>query len=762
MLAISFAVLAGCVASSAMTSAAVAFQAGPGPGGRVPSVAAWNLSSYTIQAVEWPRGLLEESAMGDSADRSGLGEAAAFFTFTVRLGDEVVTAGVELAPVRSAAFKQYVDRGAANVVAGVADSVVPARELSYLGTIDGKPGARVAVNFVGGAARAVIDLGPGVDGVDGGWWFVQAAKEADAAWVDVKNGAGVYVAYSGVPGQMPAGYRCGGQLTPPVGFDAHLDEEPSPEGPTCNRLADIAIDADFTFYTANGSSTVTTQADLDSVMNGTRLIYARDTNILFNTSATIIRTTNTLYATSNINSLLNAVQSEWQTNQTAVTRDLVHLFTGQPTGGTIGVAYLGVVCSTFAYGVSNSRFTTNLNNRIGLTAHEIGHNFNGQHCDGDSDCFIMCSSIGGCSGNVTRFGLRSVTAIKAHAAGRPCMTNTGAFATAVGPRAVDDSGSAGTVASTIDVLANDTDANCQTLAISAFSATSVAGAVISRSVGTGPGGRDRLTYTPVIGNPLTDSFTYTASDGALTGVGTVRVLSTQTRNPDVAGATRAGLDVRYYATTGLSNLPNFALLTPYLTSSTANINIASTTGVFADSGRVDNVSALYTGFVTVPLAAQYTFFTESDDGSRLFIGPHRVVDNNGLHGMVERSGVIALKAGTHAIRVEFFEAGGGAGLIARWSSTGGIVKAVIPAANLVRPVVACNLADVASDGLDVVYNPNGTLGPEDLDAFIGAFIEGNVAVADVASDSLDTVRNPNGAVGAEDLDAFIGAFVAGC
>ena len=40
-----------------------------------------------------------------------------------------------------------------------------------------------------------------------------------------------------------------------------------------------------------------------------------------------------------------------------------------------------------------------------------------------------------------------------------------------------------------------------------------------------------------------------------------------------------------------------------------------------------------------------------------------VVNNDGLHGMVERSGTIALEAGWHAIRVEFFERGGGAGLI---------------------------------------------------------------------------------------------------
>ena len=72
------------------------------------------------------------------------------------------------------------------------------------------------------------------------------------------------------------------------------------------------------------------------------------------------------------------------------------------------------------------------------------------------------------------------------------------------------------------------------------------------------------------------------------------------------------------------------------------------------------------------------------------------------------------------------------------------------------------LADVASDSLDTVRNPNNNVGAEDLDAFIAGFIDNNAAIADMASDSLDTTFNPNGSVGSEDLDAFIAAFINGC
>ena len=751
-----FLMLAGCLFPTAFIPTALA-QSNPD---QPASVAAWNLTSYSLQSPAWPENLIAESALPDSADRAALAPLTDFFTVSLQLGDELFTAGLQLAPVRSPAFKQCIDRGRSNSTPGQPDPAIPARELSYAGSIASKPGSRVVVSFVAGMARAIIDLGPTPDGSDSPFWFVQSARELHPAAKPAADSA-TYVAYPASAAQLPSGYRCGGQITPPDDHQHPGNNEPSPEGPTCNRLVDIALDADFALYTANGSSTVTTQADIDSIMSGLRLIYARDTSVVFNISATIIRTTDSLYNTTNIYTLLNAVQNEWQTNQAAIARDLTHLLTGQPTGNIIGVAYLSVVCTNSAYGVSNILFTANLSNRIGVVAHEIGHNFSAGHCDGDNDCFIMCSSIGGCSNNVTRFGSRSVTAVRSHATSRVCMTNAGPFATPVAPRATDDTITVGTTPATIDVLFNDTDANCDPITISNFPPTSPRGATITRSVGVG--NRERLIYTPVIGNSVADTFTYTASDATFSSAATVRVNSAQTRNPDTTGPTRPGLDVKFYAISNLSVLPDFSPLTPYLISSAADINIATTDGIFSNSGRADNVAAIYTGFITAPVAAQYTFFTESDDGSRLYIGPDLVVNNDGLHGMQERSGLIALKAGTHAFSVAFFETSGGAGLIARWQSTGGIAKAVIPAASFLRPGIACSTADIAGSGPDG-RTFDGIVDGSDFIAFINSFSTGDATVDPLAdiSGGGPSANQPDGIIDGADFITFINAFAAGC
>jgi len=95
-------------------------------------------------------------------------------------------------------------------------------------------------------------------------------------------------------------------------------------------------------------------------------------------------------------------------------------------GSVIGVAWLAVICnSSNGYGLSQSRFTSNMTNRVGLTAHEVGHNWNADHCDGDGDCYIMCSALGGCAGDVTRFGSRSIGSITSYRDTRGCLSQSG-------------------------------------------------------------------------------------------------------------------------------------------------------------------------------------------------------------------------------------------------------------------------------------------------------------------------------------------------
>jgi len=102
---------------------------------------------------------------------------------------------------------------------------------------------------------------------------------------------------------------------------------------------------------------------------------------------------------------------------------LAHLFTGRNLdGGTVGIAYLGVLCSSgFGYGVNqnlNSDTTSAL-----VVAHELGHNFDAGHdndpdaCPPDTQAGIMNSFINGSE----EFSQCSLDAMSAEVAAAGCL-----------------------------------------------------------------------------------------------------------------------------------------------------------------------------------------------------------------------------------------------------------------------------------------------------------------------------------------------------
>lgn len=67
----------------------------------------------------------------------------------------------------------------------------------------------------------------------------------------------------------------------------------------------------------------------------------------------------------------------------------------------------------------------------------------------------------------------------------------------------------------------------------------------------------------------------------------------------------------------------------------------------------------YRGYIDIPETGIYSFFLTSDDGSLLSIDDKTVINNDGLHSAIERSGEVALQKGLHKFSLDFIEGGGG-------------------------------------------------------------------------------------------------------
>ncbi|HEQ60530.1 MAG TPA: DUF2961 domain-containing protein, partial [Firmicutes bacterium] len=126
------------------------------------------------------------------------------------------------------------------------------------------------------------------------------------------------------------------------------------------------------------------------------------------------------------------------------------------------------------------------------------------------------------------------------------------------------------------------------------------------------------------------------------------------RRPDQPDEVVPGLNYEYYQGQW-EKLPDFDALQP-AHSGTAEV-FGVTPALALDEDR-DDFGLRFRGYLWVEQDGIYEFFTQSDDGSQLFIGEQMVVDNDGLHGVEERSGQIALGAGLHAVTLTFFERGG--------------------------------------------------------------------------------------------------------
>lgn len=86
---------------------------------------------------------------------------------------------------------------------------------------------------------------------------------------------------------------------------------------------------------------------------------------------------------------------------------------------------------------------------------------------------------------------------------------------------------------------------------------------------------------------------------------------------------------------------------------------------------------VFSGYIDIKKAGEYTFYSLSNDGSQLFVDDVLVVDNDGGHLAIEKSGKISLEPGRHKIEVKYFQTGGGKELQVSYQGPG-IEKREIP------------------------------------------------------------------------------------
>lgn len=132
------------------------------------------------------------------------------------------------------------------------------------------------------------------------------------------------------------------------------------------------------------------------------------------------------------------------------------------------------------------------------------------------------------------------------------------------------------------------------------------------------------------------------------------------------------IDYSVYYLDNLTDLPNVENLIPdfkgksfEITSDEVRMAIKSNTVVtFATKIKIEKEDT-------------YTFYLRSDDGSKLWVDNKLVTNNDGDHGVKEKSGKVLLKPGTYSLKVGWFN-GGGSGWLDVFYKSNSIPKQIIP------------------------------------------------------------------------------------
>lgn len=372
-------------------------------------LAAMDIKAGTLQSIALPHPSSVATAgapaslapVRGTADGAGSTHELRQFSFTVTLGGAEQRIAVQASDVRAPSF-QLLERNAAGLV-----PVRPGPCTTFRGGILGEVASRVAVSFVDGVLRAVIVRQDGL-------WIVQPLRDAVAT-----APANLYVVFHGADA-LPGNGHCG--VAPPAAGGGAV-AMPGDSVYEC----ELALEADHALYQLNNSNTLATQSEVLGIVNAIDVIYQGGLTVSFQVTQLMVDVAPDPYTTANAAALLAQLQSNWNTNHPAIPRDVMHLFTGRQvgaaSGGTVGIANTATACNvTSAYGLSQTRWSPNYALRVGLTAHEIGHNCGANHCDGNGGCSIMCSGIGGCSGVTASFGPTALAEMDAYLQTVGCLT----------------------------------------------------------------------------------------------------------------------------------------------------------------------------------------------------------------------------------------------------------------------------------------------------------------------------------------------------
>lgn len=322
---------------------------------------------------------------------------------------------------------------------GTFESVDPGPESTYTGRVLDRPDSRVAASILRQDLHAMIQLDSGATyWVQPLWDFVKSNQDESRP----SPCPSLHVVYRGsdtlcsggcaqpptIPGEV-ADINGPGWEDKPFVSPSFDDDSPVPHG-GCGTdelpcIAELAIDVDFEYFQAHGSSNFNVQDRISAIINVVNHQFQRDVHVTHRLATIQIRTVEPdPYTAAGATDLLNQVKADWITNGGGFPRDLVQLFTGRDlTGSDTGAAFDAAVCNNdFHYSLVQSDFSPLFACVTDNSAHFLGHLWGATHCACPASTMNATLS---CANTFAGAGSSSIAEINGFLESATCLSSEG-------------------------------------------------------------------------------------------------------------------------------------------------------------------------------------------------------------------------------------------------------------------------------------------------------------------------------------------------
>ncbi|QUE51780.1 hypothetical protein KBB96_02560 [Luteolibacter ambystomatis] len=420
--------------------------------------------------------------------------------------------------------------------------------------------------------------------------------------------------------------------------------------------ADVGLDLSYSYYNKASLNADEALERAEFAVTETSAIYLRDFAVLPRIGRIVLRTN----SADDPSTSLSLLKDQWNNVlPTVLPSTSYDEATTVVVTGSGGLAFVSNIGTSNAYAWVSISSSLSDANFCTVWRHEFGHNWGaGDNQDDHTEGNTIMNGNG-----LSRFASSELAKMIPYRNTRTgILDNLGSYSFPLPPRANADRAKVhfSLTDLTLDVLANDSDSNGQTITITSFPSTSQGGASITRSTGTGPGGRDQLIYHPSTSITALDYFSYRIQDSAgYQSVGWVMIQPpTQAPDPDIAADVNSVSSGAWSTTTVWSDSlapsagKNYGISNSHtVDASPNNVSSGGTVDFAGDTMAVNSGGLLRLAHNS---AGGTTTYTSAFDGGLILRGGSTLQSYNSNVGNVTRSirGPVVIGSGTSTIRIQ--------------------------------------------------------------------------------------------------------------